>query len=146
MIKPYFSLLMYSGLHNPQVTLNKEQEEKVIELCKQLDKPYDTPLHIWCDWIHDQVGQTCYMIYWYDPEANMFTEVYSADLMGLHVFPNGKVRLYRKQENYFGKLFEDTVGLWKYLNPIGENLNARHLRDVCEAMDDYNEKVLRIPR
>ena len=142
MIQPYFSLLMYSGLNNPQIILTKEQGDKVIELCAQLDKPIDTPMRAWPDWVNGEVGPTSYMIYWHDPEVSILDEVYSADLMGVHTLSSGRIRVYRKQDNYFGKSFEDTIGLWEYLSPIGEKLIARHFRDAQEAMDDYYEKVL----
>jgi hypothetical protein len=150
MIKPYMSLLMYSGLQNPEIILSKEQEQKVLELTRQLDEPYQPPriMVFGHDPTINCMGQDCYFIYWYDMEVDAltaFTTPFEGDIMGLHVFPNGLVRVYSKG-NLPGKLFQDTVGLWKYLHPEGEKLVARHFRDANEAMDDYYEKVLGIPR
>lgn len=154
MIKPYMSLLMYSGLQNPEIALNEEQEQKILELVKQLDKPFEPPLpfvnvaaafHIACNCM----GQDSYFVHWNDKDIDpltAFNTPFEGDIMGFHVSPSGCVRVYRKEEAFMGKLFEDTVGLWKYLNPEGEKLVARHFRDAQEAMDDYYEKVLGIPR
>ena len=143
-MKCKFSINMYSGMQPPECELNQQQIDHISKLVAKLNIPYR---HLAP---HPQglaaLSTDNYSVFWFDENCfgnpDFIFQPFEGSWMGVQCQPGGAVHVYRKEENFQGIDFKDTIGLWEYLATIGVPLLARYFRDMEEGKDEYYEKML----
>lgn len=130
-MKAIFSINMYSGLQNPEVELTEEQSQKVIELANRLDHPITDD-----NFSGLRSSVTNYMVWW-GPSSAPFHVIHVSEYLDVQICRQGDVEY---------STFQDTVGLWAYLAPIGGKIYLEHRRQTEKAMEDYHEEMFGIPK
>jgi hypothetical protein len=108
------SILMYSGMQNPEKDLTEEEVQTLRDLVRGLEIPY--PGHA-----HGHLGFSGY----------------AASLDDIHVIASlyGHVRVFNAQGE--ATAYSDTTGVLAYLCKLMTPVMIKHQEDVKKAMDDY---------
>lgn len=101
-LKPQFYICMTSGIQGPTTELTPEEIEKIIELARQLVKPWQGD-----GWSHQGLGTDNFYAYLGHDQA----------IVALRARMSGFVEVCRDSSANWDN-YDDTVGLWAHLAPI----------------------------
>lgn len=113
---------MTSGSRGPELELTDEQANHISELISELSV-------FWAEskFFGMGLGPTNYIVSWGDKYA-------------FRVIPEGLVSIWSDGAKDW-QYFKDTVGIWKYLEPIGTIALQEWKNDMQKQMDEFNEEM-----